>query len=68
MQFIEFEWRCAQRFGDLEALKVMQTASKMDWKEYGIPSRWVCYGHLWPKTLEAEPVPPSGEASSVSFR
>ena len=23
-----------------------ETASKMDWKEYGIPSRWDCYDHL----------------------
>jgi len=46
------------------------TASRMDWKIYEIPNRWVCCcGNLWPRTPEAEPAPPpSGEASSVSYR
>jgi len=36
---------------------LLWTVSKMDWKDCKIPKRWVCYGHLWPKTLEAQPAP-----------
>jgi len=33
------------------------TASKTDWKDQGIANRWVCYGHLWPTTLNEAEIP-----------
>jgi len=43
------------------------TVSKMDWKDCGIPKRWVCYGHV-AKDPWGRASPLSGEASSVSYQ